>query len=386
MNSTKNINITLVTSDKSLEDRLNNIFGMYENCDLTTIHRQLDAATLQVIGSSQPNLVILEIRPEQQHNLEILETIKKSDIAGIPIVVISDDLNVSAIRKLLHTGVTDWLPKDAPDNDLIWSLEKAVEKHPFLQDKAEDNTEAVFYAFLPAMGGVGNTTLTIQYASLLKNKYKSQRSICIVDLNLQAGTVADYLNLKPALQIDEIAMSPERLDTQLLEIMLSKHENGLNVLCAPRAATTSKVYSKNLIESLLSLVSEMFDHVVIDLPHTWHPWTDSVLHGSNELFVVTEFTVPALRYAKTIIDEVQDKLVEPLHSQVLINKYHQNLFGSGLVKKDAIELMGQNKIIFIPEDKSLVEESINRGEPLSVIHGGNKIDKQLIKVIDQSIA
>ena len=41
----------------------------------------------------------------------------------------------------------------------------------------------------------------------------------MVDLNLQAGSVADYLDLTPNLHIEEIAASPDRLDAHLLEVM-----------------------------------------------------------------------------------------------------------------------------------------------------------------------
>jgi hypothetical protein len=47
---------------------------------------------------------------------------------------------------------------------------------------------------------------------------------------------ADYLDLEPRLNLGEIEPRPERLDRQLLEVMLSHHPSGLAVVAAPKRA------------------------------------------------------------------------------------------------------------------------------------------------------
>ena len=63
-----------------------------------------------------------------------------------------------------------------------------------------------------------------------------------------------------------------------------------------------------MVMRLLDLVSSNFDNVVFDMPRTWFSWTDSVLLGSNRLFIVSEMTVPGLRHAKHLVDAIGERL------------------------------------------------------------------------------
>ena len=48
--------------------------------------------------------------------------------------------------------------------------------------------------------------------------------------------------------------------------------------------------------------------MIVDMPPTWQPWTDDVLAGSDRIYVVTEFTVPALRKAHELVSALQERL------------------------------------------------------------------------------
>ena len=119
-----------------------------------------------------------------------------------------------------------------------------------------------------------------------------ETSTCLVDLDFQHGAVADYLDLEPRLDLAEIEPRPDRLDRQLLEVMLSDHASGLAVVAAPNRPAEMRSFDPDVVTRLLDLVSSNFDNVVFDMPRTWFSWTDSVLLGSNRLFIVSETTVP----------------------------------------------------------------------------------------------
>ena len=156
-------------------------------------------------------------------------------------------------------------------------------------------TEAQIYTFLPAVGGAGVTTLAVQTAMLLLNSGgpRLKPSTCLVDLDFQHGAVADYLDLEPRLNLAEIEPRPDRLDRQLLEVMLSYHASGLAVVAAPNRPAEMRSFDPDVVTRLLDLVSTNFEYVVFDMPRTWFSWTDNVLLGSNKLFIVSETTVPA---------------------------------------------------------------------------------------------
>src|SRR5260370_33584952 len=70
---------------------------------------------------------------------------------------------------------------------------------------------------------------------LLRRARRGGTSTCLVDLDFQHGACADYLDIEPRLDIGEIEPRPERLDGQLLEVMLPQHGPGLAGVAAPNA-------------------------------------------------------------------------------------------------------------------------------------------------------
>ena len=117
-------------------------------------------------------------------------------------------------------------------------------------------TEAQIYTFLPAAGGVGVTTLAIadRDAAAQGARTGGRPSTCLVDLDFQHGACCDYLDLEPRLDLDEIEPRPERLDRQLLEVMLSHHASGLQVIAAPSRPAEMRAFDLEVVTRLLDLV------------------------------------------------------------------------------------------------------------------------------------
>ena len=218
------------------------------------------------------------------------------------------------------------------------------------------------------------TTLAVQTAMLLLNSgARGKTATCLVDLDFQHGACADYLDIEPRLNLGEIEPRPERLDRQLLEVMLSQHPSGLAVVAAPNRPAEMRSFDPDVVTRLLDLVSSNFDYVVFDMPRTWFSWTDSVLLGSNKLFIVSETTVPGLRHAKQLVEAIRERLGDGPKPQVIINRFEQKLFSPGLRRADIEQAIGDAFAACIPNHYGLVREAIDRGVPLDEVKPGNKI-------------
>src|SRR5205807_5999051 len=117
-------------------------------------------------------------------------------------------------------------------------------------------TEPVMVAFVPSAGGVGNSTLAIEVGIQLKTAKRTRgRRICLLDLDFQNSHVCDYLDIEPRMQIHEIAVNPDRLDTQLFELFISHHSSGLDVLAAPRSRDRSPTLDVETLEALFRMIA-----------------------------------------------------------------------------------------------------------------------------------
>ena len=208
---------------------------------------------------------------------------------------------------------------------------------------------------------------------LLKGENGQKTKTCLVDLDFQHGSCCDYLDLEPRLDLDEIEPRPERLDRQLLEVMLSEHPSGLKVIAAPSRPAEMRSFDFEVVTRLLDLVAAHFDNVVIDVPRTWFAWTDSVLIGSNRLFLVTEMTVPGLKHARHLVNVIRERLPDGPQLEVIVNRFEQRLFGPGLRRADIEQALGDSLAATIPNNFRLVSEAIDRGVPLDEVKAGNNI-------------
>jgi pilus assembly protein CpaE len=140
-------------------------------------------------------------------------------------------------------------------------------------------------------------------------------------------------------------------------------------------------FDPGVVTKLLDLVSSNFEYVVIDMPRTWFSWTDSMLLGSNRMFIVSEMTVPGLKHAKQLVGAIRERMTDGPQPQVIINRFEQRLFAPGLRKSDLEQALGKDFAAAIPNYYRLVREAIDRGVPLEEVKAGNKITQELRRLI-----
>jgi pilus assembly protein CpaE len=142
-----------------------------------------------------------------------------------------------------------------------------------------------------------------------------------------------------------------------------------------------RTFDPEMVTRLLDLVSAHFKYVVIDMPRTWFPWTDSVLLGSNRLYVVCEMTVPGIKHAKQLVTAIKERLEAGARPQVIVNRFEQRMFGAGLRRSDVVQAFGADLAATVPNIYRLVREAIDRGVPLDEVQPGNKITQELKRLI-----
>ena len=370
--------VVVLSADQGFLGELNAAFGANAQMALTPVPGSLSELEAQ-LDLAQANVAVIDLDAAQPGEMQALERLMARLGARPPIVVITQAFDAGVARALVQMRVADFLVKPVAPVELVRTCAR-VAQGPVTT--ATETTEAKIYTFLPAVGGAGVTTLALQSAMLLLNSGPGGRSsTCLVDLDFQHGACADYLDLEPRLNLNEIEPRPERLDRQLMEVMLSHHPSGLAVIAAPNRPAEMRSFDPDVVTRLLDMVSTQFDYVVFDMPRTWFSWTDSVLLGSDELFIVSEMTVPGLRHAKQLVEEVRERLGDGPKPKVIVNRFEQQMFSTGLRKNDIERVLGDSFAACIPNHYAIVREAIDRGVPLEDVKPGNKITLAIKKMI-----
>ncbi len=367
--------VQVLTTDGEFEQSVRDTFD--------SANGQVELAV--VAGALAPNrerldvdaaVIVIDLDPSHPDEMAALQRTMELLNGRPPVVVVMPSFSQEAVRQLVQMRVADFLVKPVAPVELVRTCARAVQK-----PAGTDQSEAEIVTFLSAVGGAGVTTLAIQSALLLLESKGKARSTCLVDLDFQHGACADYLDLEPRLDLKEIEPRPDRLDRQLLEVMTTYHSSGLAVIAAPNRPAEMRTFDPDMVTRLLDLVSAHFDYVVIDMPRTWFSWTDSVLLGSNRVYIVSEMTVPAIKHAKKLVEAIRERLGDGPHPQVIVNRFEQHVFGPGLRHNDIDQALGEDFAGAVPNDYRLVREAIDRGVPLSEVKANNRITAQLKKLI-----
>jgi len=375
--ASKLAHVTLITPDQALEQAVALAFEMEPQLELHAIRGSIRDCVQKVLGDEDLVALVVEIDPANTEDLAALQQLCQTDGGHLPVIVVTEKLYTQTLRQLLQFRVSDWMRKPLDAQEVVRSCKQAI--HAARATSLSQGAKC--YAFIGAAGGVGTTILAVESAFLLARRAKQFERTCLIDLDFQSGMIAHYLNVAPNLHIEEIASSPDRLDRQLLDVMLSRHESGLAVLAAPNSLTAFGSTNPVAVTRLLDLASANFDFVVIDLPRSWQPWSRDILSGANKIFIITELTVPGLHHARTLSEVFDESLSAGSEIGFIINKRRKRIFGQYLTSGDASRVLGSKFAGFVAAKDDLVREAIDRGVPLYDLSKSNRIDEDLSRIL-----
>ena len=149
-------------------------------------------------------------------------------------------------------------------------------------------------------GGVGKTTIAVNLALALTEK--GARRVCLVDLDLAFGDVAITMQLFPTHSIEQAIGSEEAMDVELLDALLTRHQDSLMVLAAPPHPDTRDRITPLLISRVIRTLRETFDFVVIDTAPAFDEQVLTALDETDEVVLVTTLDVPTLKNVKVAVE------------------------------------------------------------------------------------
>ena len=319
------------------------------------------------------DVLLIEIDTTRPHELERLHESLKLNFSGRPVIATSESASPQDVRQLMHMGVADFLPQPYSRADLLAALQRAAEIAGTLD--ADENRGKII-SFIKGGGGTGATTLAVQTACSISMAKTRDVKACLLDFDVQFGTVALHLDLDGRIGLHDLLDEPDRLDAALLNGVMTQHDSGLSVLAAPRQMIPLSMLSTDFISRCLQLAQREYDAVFVDLPEVWTEWSCAVLEESDVVFLVTQLSVACVRQARRQLDTLAAEGLGEKDIKIVMNRCDKGVQRSRALKQ-AEEALGRKVSYFIPSDFNVVNEAQNYGVPLSQIKKRTKIEKQI---------
>jgi pilus assembly protein CpaE len=208
-------------------------------------------------------------------------------------------------------------------------------------------------------GGSGKSVVATNLAALLAKR--SSRPVVLLDADLQFGDVAVLLRLNATHTIVEAVTSMDRLDAQLLQSLLVRHErSGMYVLPAPLEPSFAERVTGADVVRIVEVLREFCAYIVVDTPAQYNDVVLALIEHSDDVVLVAGMDIPNIKNVKLGLQTLKLLSVPESKLHLLLNRANSK------VKLDVAEVektLGLTAEALIPSD-IIVPQTVNKGVPL----------------------
>ncbi len=258
-----------------------------------------------------PNVLVVETHSGRDQILAELGTLADVCGANTKVVILGHINDVLLYRELLKAGISDYIVAPISPVGFIDAIAN-------LYTDAKSAPLGRIVSFVGAKGGVGSSTIAHNVAWATSH----QRNIdtIITDLDLAFGTAALNFNQDGSGGILEALGAPDRVDSTLVERLMTKLGDKLSLLTGPGNVERDYVIEAHAIESILNTVRGSAPLIIVDVPNMWAPWIKHTLLNSDEIIITATPELPSLRNAKSLIDLLKLSRPNDAPPRVILNQ------------------------------------------------------------------
>ena len=302
------------------------------------------------------------------------------DFSQSSIFVVSKDTRPENIVDVMKAGGAEYLLAPVDRKILINAIEEVRVKHTeAAMTQTGKSRQGAVYSFISAKGGLGSSVLAVNTAAAMA--LNDMGRVVLQDIGFQSGDSSVYLDIVPETSIVDLCRNFHRLDVSLLKGAMSKHNSGVELLAAPLNQEDSEEISPEHIIKVFDLLPQAYDNVIIDCTSMYiNDCSIEAFNASDKIFIVTDFSVPALRNASRL-----SQLFRKLGIRVETIEFVVNRFSKGDTFQIDEAQKSLNKRFFwlFPNQFDDIVSSINEGIPLVQSHPRSGFSKNIKEFVQK---
>jgi pilus assembly protein CpaE len=307
-------------------------------------------------GSKPPRILVVDIR--QKAELPASIGLIRREHPSVGIVIVAPKADPTLMLAAMRAGVTEWLVEPFAQKDLRAAVERVAGTAP------APRVGEVF-AVVGAKGGVGTTTLAVNFATTLSSVSKG--NTLLIDLHPNGGDAALFLGATPNFTLADALENTHRLDQAFLKGLVVKAQNGLDLLASPDRIVAAAPADSRRVRAVVEFAAQTYRFVVLDMPRT-DAAVDEAFALASSITVVATQELAAIRSAARLAGALRQRFGSD-RVRIVINRYDR----AAEIDQDDLERAVGSRIGHkFPSNYRLAIDALNKGRPL-VIDNHNKL-------------
>jgi pilus assembly protein CpaE len=352
------------------------------------------AEALAFFGQPEANtleFVALAIDRDDEDNLVLLsEIINQAKSRGIDVILIAEDVTPASLHQLLRKGADEFVPYPLPEGELQEAIDRLKTQHALPAKvpevahhlDASSEKEGAVIVVHGLSGGSGSSTMAVNLAWELANlDGKDGPGVCLIDLDLQYGSIATYLDLPRRDIVFDMLSDTENMDDDIFGQALQTYEDKLQVLTAPADMVPLDLVTPDDVQRLIDMARRHFEYVVIDIPKTVIQWSETTLQAAHVYFAMIELDMRSAQNTLRLKRALQSEDLPFNKLRFALNRAPKftDLSGKSRARRMG-ESLGISIDLHLPDGGKPVTQACDHGQPLAISCGKNPLRKEIAKL------
>jgi pilus assembly protein CpaE len=281
---------------------------------------------------------------------------------GRPVVVMCQGSSNGFVEDAFAAGADDLVVlepgpevSEVASRHVVFALQKAVARTAAPADHATEVGKLI--CVLGPKGGIGKTITACNLSVAIAQR---NRSVVLVDLDLQFGDVALSLGLTPETTIYDLAVSGGGLDAEKIDAFLIRHPSGVRVLAAPARPDQAAAVTPEFLSDVYDVLRDHFDFIVVDTPPAFTPDVITSIDASTYVCMVGMLDALSLKNTRLGMETLDLMGYESDRVRVVLNRANTSV---GITRGDVVSILGRTPDILVPSHRDIAR-SVNEGAPV----------------------
>ena len=356
-----NTALMVASSDEHFREMVRDSLLNVPNAKVVAEYREVAAnlyiRVLQDLERNPSAGLIVDLSGDPEGAIKAIEKVKQA-APDLFVIVSNFHAEGEMVISCMRAGANEFLIqpiKRTEFRDAIARLERAP-KHAV----AGESKLGKLYTFIGTKGGVGTTTLAVNFASVLAQR---KLSTVMIDLDWIGNDVAMQLGASPQYTLMEVAENLDRMDQALFEGFVTRDPLGFFVVGPPDALEQHGHFSDHMIRDFATFLVDKYDAIAIDGGRAVS--NEVVLAAaqvSAAVFLVIDQEFPSIRNAQRYITFLMRMGFNQDQIKVVVNRYTKKVTATMATVEQIQQTLNQPVFYGIPASPAVIG-SINKARP-----------------------